>query len=72
MTGRAGGCPGGGCGGPGSRKSQNVSGLFQVPQFPLYLRNAAVLSHVISYSPRFFLHYKHVKISPFKNRQMSV
>ena len=31
-----------------SQKSRNFSSLFRVPQFPLYLRNAAVLSHPTS------------------------
>ena len=30
--------------GPVSQKSRNFSGLFRVPQLPLYLRNAEVLS----------------------------
>ena len=34
---------------PVSQKSRNVSGLFRVPQFPLYLRNAAALSHQTFY-----------------------
>ena len=37
-------------------KSRNFSGLFRVPQFPLYLRNAEVLSHQTSQSSWFFLH----------------
>ena len=46
---------------PVSQKSRNFSGLFRVPQFPLYLRNAEVLSHQTSQSSLFFLHQKHVK-----------
>ena len=38
--------------------SQNVLGLFRVPQFPLYLRNAKVLSHETSQSSWFFSHVK--------------
>ena len=34
--------------GPVSQKSRNFSGLSRVPQFPLYLRNAGVLSHQTS------------------------
>jgi len=33
-----------------SQKPQNFLGLFRVPQFPLYLRNAKVLSHETSQS----------------------
>ena len=42
--------------GPVSQKSRNFSGLFRVSQFPLYLRNAEVLSHQTLQSSRFFLH----------------
>ena len=42
--------------GPVCRKSRNFSGLFWVPQFPLYLRNTEVLSHQTSQSSWFFLH----------------
>ena len=42
--------------GPVSQKSRNFSGLFRVPQFPLYLRNAEVLSHQTSKFSYFFLH----------------
>ena len=46
--------------GPVSQKSWNFSGLFQAPQFPLYLRNAGVLSHQTSQSYWLFLHYKNM------------
>ena len=36
--------------GPVSQKSQNFSGLFRVPQFPLYVHNAEVLTHQTSQS----------------------
>ena len=42
--------------GPVSQKSPNFLGLFRVPQFPLYLRNAGVLSYQTSQSSWFFLH----------------
>ena len=35
---------------PVSQKSRKFSGLFRVPQFPLYLRNAEVPSHQTSQS----------------------
>ena len=38
---------------PVSQKSRNFSGLFRVPQFPLYLRNAEVVSHQTSQSSSF-------------------
>ena len=42
--------------GPVSQKSRNFSGLFRVPQFHLYLRNAEVLSLQTSQSSWFFLY----------------
>ena len=39
-----------------SQKSRNFSGLFRVPQFPLYLRNAEILSTRALQSSWFFLH----------------
>ena len=41
---------------PVSQMSRNFSGILQVPQFPLYLRNAEVVSHQSSQSSWFFLH----------------
>ena len=41
---------------PVSQKFRNLSGLFRVPQFPLYLRNAEAISHQTSLSFWFFLH----------------
>ena len=57
--------------GPVSQKSRNFSGLLRVPQSPLYLRNAEVLSHHSSQSSSFFLHQKHVKRSAFQNKQIA-
>ena len=42
--------------GPVSQKSRKFSGLLRVTQFPLYLRDAEVLSHQTSQSSCFFLH----------------
>ena len=42
--------------GPVSQKCRKFSGLLRVPQFPLYLRDAEVLSHQTSQSSWFFLH----------------
>ena len=42
--------------GPVSQKSRKFSGLLRVPQFPLYLRDAEVLSPQTSQSSWFFLH----------------
>ena len=39
--------------GPGSQTSRNFSGLFGVPQSPLYLRNVEILSHQTSQSSLF-------------------
>ena len=36
--------------GPVSKKSQSFLGLFQLPQFPLYLCNAKVLCHPLGFS----------------------
>ena len=58
--------------GPVSQKSRNFSGLFRVPLFPLYLRNAEVLSLQTSQSSWFFLYYKHVKRSAFQNKRIAV
>ena len=58
--------------GPISHKSRNFSGLSRVPQVPLYLRNAEVLSHQSSQSSWFFLHSKHVKRSAFQNKCIAV
>ena len=55
-----------------SRKSRNFSGLFRVPQFRLYLRNAEVPSHKTSQSSWMFLHEKHVVRSPFENKRIPV
>ena len=55
-----------------SQKSQNFSGLFQLPQFPLYLRNAKVLSHQIMESSWYFLHKKHVQRPAFQNEWIAV
>ena len=41
---------------PVSQKSRNNSGLFRVPQFPLYTRNGEVQSHKTSESSWDFLH----------------
>ena len=57
--------------GPVSQKSRNFSGLFRVPQFPSYLRNAEVLSLQTSQSSWFFLHQKHVKRSAFQNKRIA-
>ena len=57
------GCPQG----PVSQKSRNFSGLFWVPQFSLYLRNADVLSQQTSQFSLFFLPLKLVKRSAFQN-----
>ena len=40
---------------PVSQKSRNLSSLFPVLQFPLYLRNTEILSDQISQSSWFFL-----------------
>ena len=40
---------------PVSQKSRNFAALFRVPQFPLYLRNAEVLSNQTSQSSWCFL-----------------
>ena len=45
---------------------------FRVPQFPLYLHNAGVLSHQTSQSSWFFLHQKHVKRSAFQKKWTAV
>ena len=57
---------------PVSQKTRNFSGLFRIPQFPLYLRNAEVLSHQTSQSSLFFLHQKHVKGLAFQTKQIAV
>ena len=53
-------------------KSRNFSGLFRMPQFTLYLRNAEVLSHQPLQSSFFFLHQKHVKRPAFENKRIAV
>ena len=58
--------------GPVSQKSRNFSGLFRVPQFPSYLRNAEVLSLQTSQSSWFFLHQKRVKRSAFQNNRIAL
>ena len=51
----------------------NFSGLFRaLPQFPLYLCNAEVLSHQTSQSSLFFLHWKHVKRLAFESKRIAV
>ena len=49
--------------GPVSKKSRNISGLFRLPKFPLYFRNAEVLSHQTSQSFR-----KRVEASAFQTK----
>ena len=44
---------------------------FSVPEFPLYLQNAEVLSHPTSQSSRFFLHQKHTKRSALHNKRIA-
>ena len=41
--------------GPVSQKSRNFLGLFRLPEFPFYLRNAEALSHQTLQSSLFFL-----------------
>ena len=50
---------------PVSQKSRDFSGLSRVPQFPLHLRNAEVLSHQTSQSSRFSLH---LSCNPYINQ----
>ena len=54
-----------------SQMSRNFSGLFRVPQFPLYLRNAEVLSRQTLQYSWFFFHWKHVKKSGFENKRIT-
>ena len=46
--------------------------MFRVPQFPLYLRNADVLSGQNLKSSWFFVHEKHFKRSDFQNKWIAV
>ena len=58
--------------GPVCRKSRNFSGLFRMPQFPLYHRNVEVLSHQTSQLSFFLWPQKHVKRPAFQNKQIEV
>ena len=58
--------------GPVSQKSRNCSGLFRVPKFPIYLRDAKVLSHQTSQCSWFFWHVKHAKRSALPNKWIAV
>lgn len=49
--------------GPVSQQSRNVSGLFRMPQFPLYFRVAGVLIHQTSQSFRNVLRHQLFKTS---------
>ena len=57
---------------PVSQESGIFSGLFRVPRFPLYLRNAEVLSNQTSQSCCFFIHYKDIQRSAFQNKRIAV
>ena len=54
------------------QKSRNYTGLFQMLQLPLYLRNAKVLCYQTSQSPWFILRPEHVKRSACKHKGIAV